>query len=188
MSRGQVVLAKITQLVYRRPALQPQQPHCPLTASAASRSSPFVRGKMSAAQLVFLGNHLFWAQASRMTWGNLRRSFPIQRVLTVRLDTFSVVGEKKGALLAFLRSSENSCWLSLADPLRKVQPGFLDRSQWIRDENVLLFLWRRGNWEQARKGGVHLSYAFSQFKSPFSPHKGLCHQGGGSTPDSPGVD
>ena len=57
----------------------------------------------------------------------------------MRLDTFSVVGEKKGALLAFLRSSENSCWLSLADPLRKVQPGFLDRSQWIRDENVLLF-------------------------------------------------
>lgn len=48
----------------------------------------------------------------------------------MRLGTFSVVGEKKGALLAFLRSSENSCWLSLADPLRKVQPGFLDRSQW----------------------------------------------------------
>lgn len=68
---------------------------------------------------------------NRTTGRNLRRSFPIRRVLTVRLDTFSVVGETKGALLAFLRSSESSCCrLSLARPLRVVQPGFLDRSQW----------------------------------------------------------
>lgn len=59
----------------------------------------------------------------------MRRSFPTGRVLTVRLDTFSVVGEIKGALLAFLRSSESSCRLALARPLRVVQPGFLDRSQ-----------------------------------------------------------
>ena len=91
---------------------------------------PFVRGKVSTARPVLLRNPLFWAQAGRTTGGNVTRSFPTGRVLTVRLDTFSVVGEIKGALLAFLRSSESSCRLALARPLRVVQPGFLDRSQW----------------------------------------------------------
>lgn len=125
--------------------------------------------------MAFLLHCLFWTQASSVLWGTLRRNFPTQRVLVVKLDLLPVMKKERG-----LRRYFPLCF-SLSQGVHLSHCFFLpDPSEWFNRFSGWITMDRMSNnsyyWELSRNEQervVYLICVHFLHSSPFDPRKRL---------------